>query len=584
MGIYDSPGLILGGKSARFIQLQIPNSSQNSIDHDIRGKLAVFDLSNAPDYDALSYTWGGPGRRIDIQLNDQPFSISQNLYDALKQLAVSRHHSGAPHRRIWIDAICINQTDNEEKSKQVMQMTEIYARAKRVLLWLGASDNFTALAFDTLRCFAQEDGTTDGSTTYRNLVLTLKERVEAVRKLSERPYFSRVWVIQEAVAAQVAIVLCGSESMDLTDFSRAFNRVTGSTFFPHSLALNVIAIGNWRNHLLQKPGLERDNALDLQMLLMYSRDRLCKDNRDKVYALRGIGTQRFAEGVIVDYSDTVEQVYIKCAKHWLTIRSDLRVLSTVEPRHSASTTLKLPSWVPDWSQPNHHSGVMQRYFRFLPEYMFRAAGHTAASVTFDHHSDMVSIKGNSFDTIEQVVSVKSSLRITDSEPTLLTPTRFKGFVEELSSKIIYNHTGESFTNAVLRTVTADRTGLSSRVADNYRNKYLTSYSSWRLRHDSSIFELPDDAWKELSSSTAQILDDKDMLVTEKGYIGIARSGFRSGDLVCVFLGGEVPFIVRQLDHDSSHFRFMGECYVHGIMDGEAMQSGCATGEEVFQLI
>ena len=580
MAFFDSIRLKEGKRSARFIQLHVSDSSEESGGLFIRGTLNVFFLDEAPEYEALSYTWGKEGQRIDIQLNNQSFSVSPNLYAALRQF--SRGQKGALPRRLWIDAICINQRDNDEKSKQVMQMTEIYTKARRVLLWLGDPDEFTSLAFDTLRRFARDDGTTDGSVTYRDLLATRKQRVEAIGRLAERPYFARVWVIQEAVAARVAVVVCGDESMDLIEFSRAFSRLTGSGLYPHALAINVTGLGNWRKYFQRPPSKDRDDAVDLQALLMYSRDKLCQNARDKVYALRGISTQRFAEGVIVDYKSPVERVYIDCAKHWLSIRSDLRVLSTIEPRHSANpSALKLPSWVPDWSQHNHPSGVMQRYFRFLPGKMFRASGKSVANVSFDEKHDVLAIKGKRFDTIERVISAHPTLLGTGDEKTLLTPSKFLGFLDQLGYQDVYGHTGEAFPNAALRTVTADRTGLSARVADSYRCKYLTAYSNWRLESDSSITDLPEGAWKELSNSVAQILDDKDLFITSNGYMGVARSGFATGDLVCVLLGGEVPFILRQLDTERESFRMVTECYVHGIMDGELMHGGNDAKDELF---
>lgn len=75
-----------------------------------------------------------------------------------------------------------------------------------------------------------------------------------------------------------------------------------------------------------------------------------------------------------------------------------------------------------------------------------------------------------------------------------------------------------------------------------------------------------------------------MFVTTKGYIGLARAGFGISDLICVFHGGEVPFLLRQIDSLQEMFRFVGECYVHGIMDGEAMPDLDRAGRESFRLI
>ena len=67
-----------------------------------------------------------------------------------------------------------------------------------------------------------------------------------------------------------------------------------------------------------------------------------------------------------------------------------------------------------------------------------------------------------------------------------------------------------------------------------------------------------------------VLDDKNMFVTSGGYIGLGQQGFRCGDLACVSFGGEVSFLLRPLNRRQTKLMFLSECYVHGVMDGEAM--------------
>jgi hypothetical protein len=68
------------------------------------------------------------------------------------------------------------------------------------------------------------------------------------------------------------------------------------------------------------------------------------------------------------------------------------------------------------------------------------------------------------------------------------------------------------------------------------------------------------------------VEDKDLFVTEKGYIGLGHETCAADDIVCIFTGGEVPYIVRAAG-GRDDYTFLGECYVHGIMDGEAMGGG-----------
>ncbi|OCL05684.1 hypothetical protein AOQ84DRAFT_298427, partial [Glonium stellatum] len=90
-----------------------------------------------PMYEALSYTWGDPSVQKTIELCGTPFDVGANLESALRHLRTEEHP-----RRLWIDAICIDQHNLEERSIQVLKMTHIYRQASRVLVWLGEeSDN-----------------------------------------------------------------------------------------------------------------------------------------------------------------------------------------------------------------------------------------------------------------------------------------------------------------------------------------------------------------------------------------------------------------------------------------------------------
>jgi hypothetical protein len=96
-------------------------------------------------YEALSYSWGDPNCKRLISLNGLEFSVTKNLDAALRHLRYRQDE-----RSIWIDAICINQKDNEEKSEQVKKMHEIYQRAAKVVVWLGPASPNSDIAFTFL--------------------------------------------------------------------------------------------------------------------------------------------------------------------------------------------------------------------------------------------------------------------------------------------------------------------------------------------------------------------------------------------------------------------------------------------------
>jgi Heterokaryon incompatibility protein (HET) len=113
---------------------------------DIHGKLHTFKLGGAPPFAALSYTWGDPALTSTIYLDGQPFLVRPNLHAALvilrMRLLLDYHTHNKDDRLqfLWIDAICIDQENIQERSHQVNMMSSIYSSAFLVVVWLGELD------------------------------------------------------------------------------------------------------------------------------------------------------------------------------------------------------------------------------------------------------------------------------------------------------------------------------------------------------------------------------------------------------------------------------------------------------------
>ncbi|KIN08958.1 hypothetical protein OIDMADRAFT_153578, partial [Oidiodendron maius Zn] len=140
--------------SIRLLEIIATSSPQ------IQCRLKTFALHDAPDYDALSYTWGDPRpplfqsigsshyqKKHLVRCNDRAIYVSTNLHDALQRLRHAQHNSSlqgpALQKYIWIDALCIDQQDLPERSTQVALMEEIYRGAQIVVTWLGNADPYT---------------------------------------------------------------------------------------------------------------------------------------------------------------------------------------------------------------------------------------------------------------------------------------------------------------------------------------------------------------------------------------------------------------------------------------------------------
>ncbi|KAI0102967.1 heterokaryon incompatibility protein-domain-containing protein [Nemania sp. FL0031] len=537
-------------------------------------------LEDSPLYLALSYRWSSSGTPLPIIINGKFYSISRSLWFALKRIhqRVTTSDRAWP-RKLWVDGLCINQEDDQEKSSQVARMNDIYSKAASVLVWLGEADDLTPLAFDTLHKFEADDGTSDGSRVFHEIDKPA-ERRDSLRRLIHRPWFSRVWVVQEVVVASSVTVQCGLFFIDWEIMRVGLERATGSGFyhFNHEVG-KITKIGMWRAkfHELQQSA-SRDEALDLHILIMDASDNGATNLRDKVYALRGIASKAYANGIIVNYQDPVEKVYIDCAKHLLQMRNDLRVLSLVRRHHRHTTSLHLPSWVPDWSQSMDSGGVLQRYYRFLPERMFRACHGTSSQVVLSNDGVSITVTGVRLGRVTTVFPINDLILQSSPDGINLSPRHLKSIAERLTLPPVYPETLEPSWLALFRAMTADRTAFSPRINDFYRMRYLSAVSVEGLSAEDTTVP-----WHELSPSLESIIDGKVLFITDQNLLGFTEFGCQPGEIVCVFLGGEVPFLVQTRDNDCFHLH--GEAYLHGMMDGEAFarRDPAAMGLEQFKI-
>ncbi|EHK45650.1 hypothetical protein TRIATDRAFT_291940 [Trichoderma atroviride IMI 206040] len=241
--------------------------------------------SNHHLYDSLSYAWGSPEKTRSISIGDCYLPITTNLHAALLRL-----RDRFFERIIWVDAICINQQDLNERSSQVQRMATIYALANRVIVWLGEAEDNSDQALEELHNSA--DGQPAGEDQrLRNAVL----------KLLQRPWFKRIWILQEVAAARNVLILCGSSEIDGYIFCMGIN----------SLNLNYTEAPGLRNfirsatylirrkvfqpkHTTSNPSTFSLNIAPLSELIDMYHAREASDCRDKVYALLGMSSDNYS--------------------------------------------------------------------------------------------------------------------------------------------------------------------------------------------------------------------------------------------------------------------------------------------------
>jgi hypothetical protein len=252
---------------------------------DISTSLEVWDRIAAPPYRAISYVCGDAQRMQNITVNGSHVSVRHNCHYALWQ---ARLHF--PESRVWIDAVCINQLDLEEKTAQVTMMHRIYSQAHQVLACIGPSDTHSDVVLRAARnvdMFVQhlakdEFGMIDKSDWDPPLDETAAAQLlDHYNQFSMRPYFTRVWVLQELAAGQpYALLLCGQGSLhwlDLVEVTLRLRRV--SECGPEEL---------YKSHLnLRIQNIDVDITMhksNFPFYLRHTSELQCQDIRDRIYS------------------------------------------------------------------------------------------------------------------------------------------------------------------------------------------------------------------------------------------------------------------------------------------------------------
>lgn len=266
-------------------------------------------FSATGQYEALSYTWGRPSDGFKrIHLDGEPVQVGINLFEALKSLRSLTGHN----RQLWIDSLCINQADDEERSQQVGRMSEIYSHAEEVLIWLGKEWGNSDLAMASMRKISEL--ASDTAPKDRRLIADYKRHRAAwaaIGKLCSRDYWRRMWIIQEVQLARKLHLHCGTREAswdDLRNMLHLANRCLSCKDLADEKALLDVAnslAARRESHRLKR----ESHGSTLKELLNDCQESLCTDPRDKVYALVGLASDCRDRELVVDYSKPLVQVY-----------------------------------------------------------------------------------------------------------------------------------------------------------------------------------------------------------------------------------------------------------------------------------
>ncbi|KAK1542186.1 heterokaryon incompatibility protein [Colletotrichum paranaense] len=351
--------ILWGSQEIRMLELD--SGDKDSLLH---GSFQNVELdSKRARYEALSYTWADSSgdstrcRPMFIGSYWDIIPITRNCENALRSIRLV----GESFRSIWVDSLCINQDDTDERNAQVALMPQIYAAAIGVLAYLGPAADDSERALSAIF----------NSMSHRNCGHNGKQSQVCadcwmpIKKLLSRPYFRRLWVVQEVVLSKTLTLHCGSKS----------------TPWPFSAMLTPLINNSWittRDKATVRP------LQNLLSLMVDTSECLCKDPRDKVFALLGLASRWYPWPVFPDYRLTVEEVSIGIAAY-LTQKCGLGMAVLLFAGANRPRRSTLPSWVPDIQVPFSLQEIgVNLYERFINSGKFKANEYSLSNnVNFD---------------------------------------------------------------------------------------------------------------------------------------------------------------------------------------------------------
>ena len=618
-------------------------------------------------YCALSYAWGNRYDTIPILLCNSYIHLPKNLVEGLQQV---RKQGG---NFWWIDAICINQQDTEERASQVQLMKSIFENALHVAAWLGPKEDGSDLAmaklFTCANLFNQmcRDGSfweavrilplenfnnfqielDDFLGTDRDMTCVQDELVQphiwaAIDKLVTRPWWYRMWILQEVTAGTTVNIHVGYQALRfdfLQDAMTLIRQLKTRKAFDFMLRVGGGALGRFERFRLLRE--ERARPLPLLSLLEWTRPFEASDLRDKVFSMLSFASDDPAE-LVPDYSASIRTAYIKVALWHIERYKNLDFLGHCTHTHVGNPEFdrsRLPSWVPDWSDE-----TSSRAFRkwLDPAHIQRTPAYIACgkfSNTFEPYEG-TEFASSAVYSARSVLNIMQPLKDMASFPNTLWVSGLRlTTIHEVSSQNVHGYfltdtekswapnepnkvyplTGETLDQVFLQTLVADLRFVNpDKLGECARGSAMVwpEYESKEPRSEQALVE-EDKRMGEMKDVThyRRLIWTRPPEDSSSGLMGIGPYRAEPGDVIFLLKGSKMPCVLRSATaqevrlalnyEEDGHlltdwapttklsvwqptnrrggtprirdwfvegkmYKFVGECYIHGIMDGEVI--------------
>ena len=570
----------------------------------------MVSLAHAPShsagtYIAVSYAWDHTGPMCELILSNQKTMVRKGLETMLRTL-----HSSGGEISVWVDAICINQDNLEERNRHLTRMHEIFLMATDVICYVGEATTDSDLALELAlslgwqyRILQDKDGNWFANKDRKQYTKEELPRLcAALYKLLLRPYFRRVWMIQEVTFASNPTVLCGAKgALPLRSLDSAATNLQLMLSQDHSLLvetqklllpeikaisyneLDYVRILFFFRHAesggesslfpFPQPQTPRPGYLEAAIL---ARNFQSTVSHDKIFSLWNVAGDKDRLNFKMDYTKSVEEAFTGFAIAWAEAHGSLDIIATSESPASPRFYAKAPSWCPDWSQPSSASNFVRRE-RLRDEFtayqgdingaLYKAGGCTRGQGSFNFDGNTLHATGLVLDVIEMLGSPFDSILLD-----------LYGCIEATKQYFALNPDFNKYSDvhqAVYAMLHGDsvsawppRSKHAFYKSDSSAQPYMCH--SLASRH---IHGFPDGSYdvSQQEGVIGMVLRGRSCFITATGYIGLAPAYLQDekGPFhIAILATCSVPVILRELDDGC--YQLLGSCFVQGWMDGEIL--------------
>ncbi|PQE12520.1 Heterokaryon incompatibility protein [Rutstroemia sp. NJR-2017a BBW] len=601
------------------------------------GSLEVMTLDAAPPYYALSHSWGAQNQSVAVQIDSQILFVSLDLaagFRRFRELAAEYSELEPPVKYLWVDSVCINQNDIWERSSHVGLMGKIYSRSIKTLIWLGPDLNSSFATWQqidriynifrvqypaatspidiTVKMYSDSCHANSGLPEWRD------ELWAGLKELLELRWFSRIWVVQEVVLSpQDPIIIHGKHlyPWHRLGWAAAWMRYNGYIRLPQISQefYNIDTICIIRRSLNKWP---LDALMSITQIKFHATDQ-----RDKVYALLGLAAEfqnasELPDSLRPDYSMDVPQLYQRVAHFLLQHNSSLAILTRTRGTSGSLTRrqrqynfAEFPTWVPDWSDFHVFNREIRTSFSWIhysdtseaPRLGFPKQYGASAGRSLILHNEMnralLRVSG---------IRVEKIIEVVPFNKEIVSNQDFKQAFASLMAKVcgvaislLGKKSILSWATQFIKATTAEQHSLGGWTWDKGLTDGLAYLYNLLLHNEAQrlffISKSGDDKamslLKQLSAGgepeqfaalACNYCFNRSFMITSAGRMGIGPSDTHLGDTIAIIFGGGVPYVMR---NQGSAWVFVGESYIEGLMDGEAIQA-CQQGviqEEILDI-